>query len=409
MYNLYRLLTFFLHFFLRLYLKIRILKNKEDPQRYEEKLGIYKIKNFYTDLWFHAASLGEIKSITPLIFNYSKNNKILITTSTLSSSKYCEYMFNNDRNIIHQFAPLDSPQIVKRFLQYWKPRLSIFVDSELWPNLIFESKKISKLILLNARLSDRSFKKWQLIKNFARKIFTKFDSIIVQSKKDKSFIEFFEIHNIKFFGNLKFIDFNEEKAVNKFLFLKKIDFTWVAMSTHDGEEQFIVETIKQIKQTNNKSQCVLIPRHISRIQNIINLLEQNNLIWQLRTNQPNPLENTDIFILNTYGEAKDIFKKNKLVFLGGSIIAHGGQNPLEPAREGCTLFHGPNVSNFDEIYDFLNKNNISILTKTPEILARELIKNYENPTNNNNFASVVKQHGQKILLDHINYLNPYIS
>ncbi len=207
MYNLYRLLTFFLHFFLRLYLKIRILKNKEDPQRYEEKLGIYKIKNFYTDLWFHAASLGEIKSITPLIFNYSKNNKILITTSTLSSSKYCEYMFNNDRNIIHQFAPLDSPQIVKRFLQYWKPRLSIFVDSELWPNLIFESKKISKLILLNARLSDRSFKKWQLIKNFAKKIFTKFDSIIVQSKKDKSFIEFFEIHNIKFFGNLKFIDF----------------------------------------------------------------------------------------------------------------------------------------------------------------------------------------------------------
>ncbi len=408
MYNLYRLLTFFLHFFLRLYLKIRILKNKEDPQRYEEKLGIYKIKNFYTDLWFHAASLGEIKSITPLIFNYSKNNKILITTSTLSSSKYCEYMFNNDRNIIHQFAPLDSPQIVKRFLQYWKPRLSIFVDSELWPNLIFESKKISKLILLNARLSDRSFKKWQLIKNFARKIFTKFDSIIVQSKKDKSFIEFFEIHNIKFFGNLKFIDFNEEKTVNKFLFLKKIDFTWVAMSTHDGEEQFIVETIKQIKQTNNKSQCVLIPRHISRIQNIINLLEQNNLIWQLRTNQPNPLENTDIFILNTYGEAKDIFKKNKLVFLGGSIIAHGGQNPLEPAREGCTLFHGPNVSNFDEIYDFLNKNNISILTKTPEILARELIKNYENPTNNNNFASVVKQHGQKILLDHINYLNSFI-
>ena len=408
MYNLYRLLTFFLHFFLRLYLKIRILKNKEDPQRYEEKLGIYKIKNFYTDLWFHAASLGEIKSITPLIFNYSKNNKILITTSTLSSSKYCEYMFNNDRNIIHQFAPLDSPQIVKRFLQYWKPRLSIFVDSELWPNLIFESKKISKLILLNARLSDRSFKKWQLIKNFAKKIFTKFDSIIVQSKKDKSFIEFFEIHNIKFFGNLKFIDFNEEKTVNKFLFLKKIDFTWVAMSTHDGEEQFIVETIKQIKQTNNKSQCVLIPRHISRIQNIINLLEQNNLIWQLKTNQPNPLENTDIFILNTYGEAKDIFKKNKLVFLGGSIIAHGGQNPLEPAREGCTLFHGPNVSNFDEIYDFLNKNNISILTKTPEILARELIKNYENPTNNNNFASVVKQHGQKILLDHINYLNSFI-
>jgi 3-deoxy-D-manno-octulosonic-acid transferase len=408
MYNLYRLLTFFLHFFLRLYLKIRILKNKEDPQRYEEKLGIYKIKNFYTDLWFHAASLGEIKSITPLIFNYSKNNKILITTSTLSSSKYCEYMFNNDRNIIHQFAPLDSPQIVKRFLQYWKPRLSIFVDSELWPNLIFESKKISKLILLNARLSDRSFKKWQLIKNFAKRIFTKFDSIIVQSKKDKSFIEFFEIHNIKFFGNLKFIDFNEEKTVNKFLFLKKIDFTWVAMSTHDGEEQFIVETIKQIKQTNNKSQCVLIPRHISRIQNIINLLEQNNLIWQLRTNQPNPLENTDIFILNTYGEAKDIFKKNKLVFLGGSIIAHGGQNPLEPAREGCTLFHGPNVSNFDEIYDFLNKNNISILTKTPEILARELIKNYENPTNNNNFASVVKQHGQKILLDHINYLNSFI-
>jgi len=408
MFLLYKGFNFFFYFFAHIFLKIRILKNKEDPQRYKEKLGIYKIQNFYPVIWFHAASLGEIKSITSLIFNYSKNNKILITTSTLSSSTYCQDTFKNYSNIIHQFAPLDTPQIVKKFLEHWKPRLSIFVESELWPNIIFQSKKISKLILINARLSDRSFKKWKLIKNFAKKILKEFDSIIAQSEKTKKFIEFFDVHNIKFFGNLKFVNSNEEINNNNFTFIKKINFTWVAMSTHDGEEKFIIETIKNIKETDNQSQCILIPRHVSRTENIINLIKENNLTWQRRTNRANSLDNADIFILDTYGEAKEIFKKNKLVFLGGSIISHGGQNPLEPAREGCVLFHGPNVDNFEEIYEFLQKNNIAHLTNTPKILANQLIKNHDNPPDNKKFVEIINQHGQKILIDHINYLNSFI-
>jgi 3-deoxy-D-manno-octulosonic-acid transferase len=408
MFLLYKGLSFFFNFFAHTFLKIRIFKNKEDPQRYKEKLGIYKIQNFYPVIWFHAASLGEIKSIASLIFNYSKNNKILITTSTLSSSTYCKDTFKNYSNIIHQFAPLDTPQIVKKFLEHWKPRLSIFVESELWPNLIFQSKKTSKLILLNARLSDRSFKRWKLIKNFAKKILEEFDSIVVQSKKTKAFLEFFNVHNIKFFGNLKFVHSNEEINNNNFTFIKKVNFTWVAMSTHDGEEKFIIETIKNIKKTNNQSQCVLIPRHVSRTQDIINLLKENNLTWQLRTNQTNSQDNADIFILDTYGEAKEIFKKNNLVFLGGSIIAHGGQNPLEPAREGCILFHGPHIYNFEEIYEFLQKNNIAHLTSTPEILASQLLKNHSNPPDNKKFVEIINQHGQKILIDHINYLNSFI-
>ena len=408
MFLLYKGLSFFFYFFAHIFLKIRILKNKEDPQRYKEKLGIYKIQNFHPVIWFHAASLGEIKSIISLIFNYSKNYKILITTSTLSSSIYCQDTFKNNSNIIHQFAPLDTPQIVKKFLEHWKPRLSIFIESELWPNLIFQSKKISKLILLNARLSDRSFKKWKLIKNFAKKILGEFDSIVAQSEKTKEFIEFFDVHNIKLFGNLKFVNSNEEKNNNNFTFIKKVNFTWVAMSTHDGEEKFIIETIKNIKETNNQSQCVLIPRHVSRTRDIINLLKENNLTWQLRTNQTNSQNNADIFILDTYGETKEIFKKNNLVFLGGSIISHGGQNPLEPAREGCVLFHGPNVDNFEEIYEFLQKNNIAHLTNTPKILANQLIKNHDNPPDNKKFVEIINQHGQKILIDHINYLNSFI-
>ena len=411
MLTLYIYVSYIFHFFSKFFLYIRILKKKEDPLRYKEKLGKYKIQNITSVIWFHAASLGEVKSILPIILHYSKSkdHKILITTVTLSSSQYCADIFKNYPNIIHQFAPIDTPIIVKKFLNHWKPKISIFVESEIWPNLILQSKKVSKLILLNARMSKKSFSRWRLLKKFSAKLLNQFDSILPQSKETKDFIEFFDTENIYYFGNLKFISSSELINNNLFNFERTDKHAWVAMSTHEGEENFIIETVKNLKEKNIRSQCILIPRHIKRAKEIVKIIKANNLTYQLRSQEVKPFENIDFYILDSYGEAKEIFKKIRLVFLGGSIIPHGGQNPLEPAREGCFIFHGPNVSNFKEIYAFLNKNEVSKLVTCEQSLTKELILKFENPVNNIEFQKKMKQYSQKILLDHTNYLNSFIK
>ena len=255
MHSIYLCLSYVFHVFAEIFLKIRIYKKKEDPTRYKEKLGIYKLKNRDNVLWFHASSLGEIKSIFPLIFYYNKKNKkILITTVTKSSAEYCKSIFKKNSNIIHQYAPLDTPIIVNKFLNHWKPYLGIFVESELWPNLLFQSAKNSKTILLNARLSKKSFEKWITIKKFALKIFNQFDVILTQSHETKFLIKKFKIEKIKYLGNLKFCE-----NINSFNKLKNIEknkiHNWVAMSTHDGEERFVIDAILKIKEKKIQSQC----------------------------------------------------------------------------------------------------------------------------------------------------------
>lgn len=411
------MLTFYIyasyvfHFFANIFLNIRVLKKKEHPVRYKEKLGLYEIKNNNPVIWFHASSLGEIKSVVPLISHFSKNKNfnILITTVTLSSSEYCHKIFKHVENITHQFAPLDTPIIVKKFLDNWKPQISIFVESEIWPNLILQTKKKSKLILLNARLSNKSFSRWKLVKKVAQKLLKQFDSISAQSREVKSFLEFFGIQNVHFLGNLKFISPDNVPNNDSFVFRKVVENSWVAMSIHKGEETFIIETVKKIKKKQIESQCILIPRHLNKIKELTDTIKANNLTYQLKSKETLPLVNKDFYILDSFGDAGKVFEKINLVFLGGSIIAHGGQNPLEPAREGCYLFHGPNIYNFTEIFEFLTKNNASKLVTSETALSQGLISNFKNIKNNDKLKAIMKEYSQKILLDHINYLNSFIK
>jgi 3-deoxy-D-manno-octulosonic-acid transferase len=411
MLNFYICVSYIFHFFANIFLNIRVLKKKEHPTRFKEKLGFYEIKNNNPTIWFHASSLGEIKSVVPLIFHFSKNKnyKILITTVTLSSSEYCRKIFEHTENITHQFAPLDTPIIVKKFLDHWKPQMSIFVESEIWPNLILQTKKVSKLILLNARLSNKSFSRWKLVKKFAQKLFKQFDSITAQSREVKSFLEFFGIQNVYFLGNLKFISPDNVSNNDSFVFRKVVENSWVAMSIHKGEETFIIETVKKIKKEQIESQCILIPRHLNKIKELTDTIKANNLTYQLKSKETLPLVNKDFYILDSFGDAGKVFEKINLVFLGGSIIAHGGQNPLEPAREGCYLLHGPNIYNFTEIFEFLAKNNVSKLVTSEITLSQELISNFQNFRNNDKLKAKMKEHSKKILLDHINYLNSFIK
>ena len=200
MYFWYKFFTYLFYPFAPVYLYFRKLRKKEDPTRYKEKLS--KIDTPRGDgflIWFHMASVGEAMSILPLIENCieeEKIDKILLTSITLSSGKILEKRFSQNNKVTHQFLPLDIPFLTKKFLDHWKPNLSIFIDSEIWPNLILQINKKNPLLLINGRITKKTFNRWKLVINFAKKIFEKFDLCIASNKESESFLKILGAKNI---------------------------------------------------------------------------------------------------------------------------------------------------------------------------------------------------------------------
>ena len=343
---------------------VRLLKGKEDYRRVKEKIGFNSIKRGTGNLiWFHGASVGEMKSIIPLIAKLEKQKniqKILITSNTISSAK----IFKNLKlkKTIHQFFPIDTNFISKKFINYWSPSKVFFVDSEIWPNMILNIKqKKIPLILINGRITKKSFKRWNRFKNFSKEIFSNFDLCLTSNKVSKNYLTKLKAKNINYLGNLKFTESKNKKAhlnekLNKFLNSKN---TWCASSTHDNEEIISGLVHLRLKKKLRNLLTIIIPRHIERSNQIKIDLEQLGLKVFLHSNKKKIGSNSDIYLVNAYDQTKLFFNKCKNVFLGGSLINRGGQNPLEAARYGCNILHGPNIQNFDEIYQFLKEKNVS--------------------------------------------------
>ncbi len=343
---------------------VRLLKGKEDYKRVKEKIGFNSIKRGTGNLlWFHGASVGEMKSIIPLITKLEKQKniqKILITSNTISSAK----IFKNLKlkKTIHQFFPIDTNFITKKFINYWSPSKVFFVDSEIWPNMIINIKKKKiPLILINGRITKKSFRRWNRFKNFSKEIFSNFDLCLTSNKASKNYLTKLKAKNINYLGNLKFTESKNKKSylnekLNKFLNSKN---TWCASSTHDNEEMICGLVHLKLKKKLRNLLTIIIPRHIERSDQIKIDLEQLGLKVFLHSNKRKIASNSDIYLVNAYDQTKLFFNKCRNVFLGGSLINHGGQNPLEAARYGCNILHGPNVQNFDEIYQFLKEKNVS--------------------------------------------------
>ena len=364
MLNLYRILINFIFLSAPIILIIRILNKKEDIKRFKEKLGFHsKIRPLGKLIWFHASSVGELMSIIPLIEkfeNYKNIKTILITTNTLSSSKII--LKKKLKKTIHQFLPIDTSFLSNSFLKYWKPDLAIFVESEIWPNFLFNIKKKNiPLILLNGRFTSKSFNRWKKIPIFTKKILNNFDMCFIQNNESKRFLQYFNIKSIKDYGNLKFTKSKLKPAIKNIKILSKIfknKKIWCASSTHDNEEELIGKVHISLKKNIKNLITIIIPRHINRVEAIYEKLKLMNLKIQLHSKKSKQ-KNYDIYLVDVYGETENFYRLSNIVFLGGSLIKHGGQNPIEPARQGCKIFHGPNIQNFREIYDFLKRLRIS--------------------------------------------------
>ena len=412
MYFVYNIFLFIVFLFSPIIFLVRMFNGKEDPIRFKEKLCIYSKKNNLNSIWFHAVSVGELMSILPILNILEKNkqiDQIIVTSSTISSAKIFEKQ--KFKKIVHRYFPIDANFLNKKFINYWKPKAAFFVDSEIWPNMFKNLKKSNiPVILLNARITKKSFKRWFLIKNFSNLVFKNISLALPSNTETKNFLKKLGANKIKFIGNLKYYGLskinNNKKNIlkNKFKNFK----VWCAASTHEGEEILISNVHKNLKRKQKNLITIIIPRHIDRVEKIIELMNKNQLEVIRHSSNKNINKNTDIYLVDTYGEASNFYDLSNVCFMGGSIINHGGQNPLEPARLGNYILNGPNIGNFKEIYEFLSKNNMSITTSNIDKIQKIIEKKLNKKISNLNKTKIIKI-GEKILNGNMIYINKFIK
>ena len=362
----------------------RIFNKKENPKRFLEKFSINKKDRGKGKLiWFHCSSVGEFLSVIPLILELEKMKnikKILVTTSTLSSSKIFEkYKF---KKTTHQFYPLDNIYIVNNFLNHWKPSSAIFTESEIWPTMIseLERRKI-KIVLINARMSEKSFRRWFSLKYFGKNILLKFNYIFPQNKETFLYFKKLGVKKLKFLGNLKFISFDnyEIKEVNKQHFKNKK--VLCSASTHDNEEEIFANLHIKYKKKIPNLITIIIPRHIERTNEISRMLERKNLKFVKHTEKKSNLKDCDVYIVDSYGISKSFYKISDIVFLGGSLVSRGGQNPLEALRFGCNIIHGNYTFNFKDVYKMLEKEKLSLKVSGSKDLEKKVLSLFKKKNN----------------------------
>ena len=407
---IYNLLVFIVIIFSPFIIIYRILKKKENPKRFYEKFSIYKKKRGKGRLiWFHCSSVGEFLSIVPLIQEFEKIQRIksiLVTTSTLSSSKIFEkFRF---KKTSHQFYPLDNIYIIRRFLNYWKPSSVIFVESEIWPTMISELKKRDiKVTLINARMSEKSFKRWLYIKSFGKKIFEKFDYIFPQNKETLQYFKKLGIKKLKFLGNLKFISSKnvENKKLKKNFFKNKT--VLCSASTHENEEEIFANLHIKFKKKISNLITIIIPRHIERTDEIVQMLENKKLSFVKHSKNLRNIKDCDIYIVDSYGESKSFYGISNVVFLGGSLVSKGGQNPLEALRFGCNIIHGNYTYNFKDVYKMLEKEKLSLKVSGSKDLERKVFTLF-NKKNNSKKIKKLNKIGNLILEKNLSELKKIV-
>ena len=417
----YKILTNILYPFLILFIYFRKFNKKEHPKRFKEKIyPAYfdcKKKEESRLIWFHAASIGELNSILPVIENLNSNYNLefLVTTSTYSSGELAKKEFGHCKNIYHRFLPLDVNFLISEFLKLWKPNVVFLVDSEIWPNLILQIKKQNiSLALINARITSKTFNRWNIFIKSAKKIFSSFDFCLAANKETRHYLERFNCKNIKYFGNIKLankIKHEEIKNLNEKI-LTETKF-WFAASTHEGEDELCLKTHKNLKKKFNKILTIIAPRHISRVRKIKNLCDKFKFNVQILNNNEMIQDDKEIIIINSFGVLNNYYKFAKSVFIGKSTLIKlknvGGQNPIDAAKLGCKIYHGPYVYNFKDIYEILEKSNISKKINDEIDLSDLLIKDLASEKKDKNDITIfINELGEKTFINTMKNINTFL-
>ncbi len=388
---------------------IRLIRKKELISRVNERFGITHYRRPEGALiWLHAASVGESMMALTLIEGLSKIDpslNFLITSGTVSSSRIIRNKLPD--STIHQFLPIDNIIFVNKFLRHWQPTLGIFIESELWPCVIVQAAKICPLLLLNACLSDRSFKLWLKLHVFFQQLMKNFLAIAAQSDSNWQKFKQLGISTALHLGNIKFankklvVDNKEYSSLAKLLSNKKII---VLASTHLADEQVILKVIKPIKEQFPDCYFILAPRHPERKSEISILCEELGLSFSFKTKTSLPLLEDDLYIVDKLGELGVLYDLAYASFIGGSF-KQGGHNVLEPAHFGNLIIFGPNMSKTRDIAAAILTNKAAIQIKDEQQLLSALQYFLSHPEQ----AAIYGANALKFIADNQKILSAYLD
>jgi len=354
----------------------RLKRGKEHAERIAERRGEPSLPRPPGPLiWVHGASVGEMLAVVPLVAHLREQDfNVLVTSGTVTSAALAEQRL--PEGVLHQFVPLDAPRFVKRFLAHWRPGLALFVESDLWPNLILScAERRIPMIVVNGRLSERSFSRWQRVRSAIAALLGSFDLCLAQSAADAERYAELGAPRVASTGNLKLdvpppsVDEDVLKRTREIVGKRPVI---VAASTHPGEETAVIAAHRRLRAKFPDLLTVIVPRHPVRGQSIADMAQVAGQSVALRSQQAQPMPDISIYVADTLGELGLFYRLAPIVFMGGSLAEHGGQNPIEAIRLGAAVLHGPHVWNFAEIYGTLDQAQGADLVTDEEALTDRL-------------------------------------
>ena len=356
-------------------LERRLKAGKEDAARIDERLGVAgRARPDGKLVWIHGASVGESLSVLPLVERLkreSPDGSFLVTTGTVTSASLMASRL--PEGAFHQYAPLDHPDYVRKFLKHWRPDAAIFVESEFWPNLVLMTRRTAAyMALINGRVSPKSFADWQSQPNAIGHILSAFDLIVGQDLQNAERLQILSRRAVKMFGNLK----NaapplpaDKEALTTLRSAVGTRPTWMAASTHPGEEIVAIAAHRQLAGDFDSLLTIIAPRHPNRGEEIAAIVKEAGLRVARRSLGDSIKDDTDIYIADTLGELGLFYRLSDIAFVGGSITPKGGHNPLEPARLSAAILHGPETFNFVDTYRDLRRAGGAALVRNDREMA----------------------------------------
>jgi 3-deoxy-D-manno-octulosonic-acid transferase len=368
-----------------LLLRRRAVRGKEDPARQSERYGIPSVARPTGDvLWLHAASVGETNAVLPLIERVlaaRPDLHVLLTTGTVTSAGIAAQRL--PRRALHQYLPLDAGPYVRRFLDYWRPTLAVLTEQEIWPNLILEAHARGiRLALINARMSKRSLARWQAKPEVARALFGKLDAVLAQNDQLARALSALGAANVTAVGNIKIdapllpVDAEASAALSRALAGRE---TFLAASTHPGEEAIVAGAHRLIRQTHPDVCTIIAPRHPHRGPEISAELAACGHTVALRSRGELPSPKVEVYVADTIGELGTLYSVAGIAFIGGSLVEKGGQNAIEAVRYGTSVLVGPHRASFVDIYDPLLAEGGATEVLSAEDMARQVQTWLERP------------------------------
>lgn len=360
--------------FLAAFLKKRLKRGKEDPARQNERWGRPAVPRPEGVLvWLHAASVGETMSILPLIARITATGrKVLLTTGTVTSAELAAARL--PEGALHQFVPLDLPGAAQRFITHWRPDLAIFCESEIWPNLMLETGRQGiPLGIVNGRMSARSARSWQRLAGTAKALLGGLAFCLAQSEADAARYAALGAPALHA-GNIKFdapplpLDTDDLDRLRKAIGDRPV---FLAASTHPGEEEQVLEAAARIRDAEPEVLTIIVPRHPTRGEDIAALCAAGGLSPAIRSRGEAPDDLTTLYLADTLGELGLFYSLATVAFIGGSLVPTGGHNPIEPAKLGAPMLHGPEVHNFKDIFATFDAAEAAVPVADAGHLARE--------------------------------------